>query len=137
MDESLKSQLDQVMAEFELKRQALIRARDEITAVEVTVTSRDRAIEVTLGADGSPKALRFVDNRHKSMSGQELAAGVLEVFRVAREELAVRVQAGFDKATEAAGIGGRRAGDRLDGLGLDQLLDPLQAPGGPLHRPKE
>lgn len=137
MDDSLKQQLDQAMAEFELKRKALIRARDEITAVEVTVSSRDRSIEVTLAADGSPKALRFVDNRHKSMSGQELAAGVLEVFRVAREELAVRVKARFEKATEAVGIDGQRAEDRLNGLGLDRLFDPQWSPGDPLHRSKE
>ncbi|MFC4035935.1 YbaB/EbfC family nucleoid-associated protein [Streptomyces polygonati] len=137
MNDELQQQLDQALAEFEQQRLALIRARDEIAAVEVTVRSRDRAVEVTLGADGGPKALRFIDNKHKAMSGQELAASVLEVMRVAREELALRVRAGFDEAVGAArGTGtpapGRQPVDRLEGVGLDRLLDPLRAPGGPL-----
>jgi hypothetical protein len=135
--DELQQQLDQAMAEFEQQRQALIKARDEVATVEVTVRSRDRAVEVTLGADGGPRALRFIDNKHKTMSGQELAASVLEVMRVAREELAVRVKAGFDEAVGTVRGNGRTGPavpDRLDGLGLDKLLDPLRAPGGPLDR---
>jgi hypothetical protein len=135
VNDELQQQLDQALAEFEEQRQALIRARDEIATVEVTVRSRDRAVEVTLGADGGPKALRFIDNKHKSMSGQELASSVLEAMRVAREELGVRVRAGFDEAVGAArGTAvDADAPDRLDGLGLERLLDPLRAPGGPLN----
>ncbi|MYS20625.1 hypothetical protein GA0115240_12163 [Streptomyces sp. DvalAA-14] len=137
MNDELQQQLDQALAEFEQQRLALIQAREQIATVEVTVRSRDRAVEVTVGADGGPKALRFIDNKHKAMSGQELAASVLEVMRVAREELALRVRAGFDEAVGAArgtGTGGpaQEPVDRLDGLGLDRLLDPLRAPGGPL-----
>ncbi|MBV2354909.1 YbaB/EbfC family nucleoid-associated protein [Streptomyces sp. J2-1] len=132
MSDELRSQLDQAMAEFETQRQQLVKARERIAAVEVTARSRDRAVEVTLGADGSPKALRFLDNRHKAMSGQELAASVLEVLRAAREELGVRVRAGFDESVGLVrGSSGRPAEDRLEGLGLDRLLDSLRAPGGP------
>ncbi|WP_329133376.1 YbaB/EbfC family DNA-binding protein [Streptomyces sp. NBC_01476] len=136
MKDELQQQLDQAMAEFEQQRQALIKARDEIATVEVTVRSRDRVVELTLGADGGPKALRFIDNKHKTMSGKELAASVLEAMRVAREELAVRVRAGFDDVvgtTRGASHAGQTTADRLDGLGLDRLLDPLRAPGGPLN----
>jgi hypothetical protein len=134
MSDELRQQLDQAMAEFEKQRQALVTARTRIAAVEVTARSRDRTVEVTLGADGSPKALRFIDNRHKTMSGQELASSVLEVMRVAREELAVRIRADFDEAVGAVhGTPGKPAEDRLDGLGLDKLLDPLRASGDPLN----
>ncbi|MFI0719638.1 YbaB/EbfC family nucleoid-associated protein [Streptomyces sp. NPDC021224] len=133
MSDDLRSRLDQAMAEFETQRQALVAARDRIAAVEVTARSRDNAVEVTLGADGAPTALRFPDNRHQKMSGQELAASVLEVIRVAREELAVRVRTGFDEAVGVVrGSAADPAEDRLQGLGLDRLLDPLRAPGGPL-----
>jgi DNA-binding protein YbaB len=131
VSDSLQQQLDQAMAEFEQRRQALIKARDEIAAVEVTVRSKDRAVEVTLGSDGGATGLRFLDNKHTTMSGQALASSVLEAMTLAREELNIRVRAGFDAVAGPGRIAGRP--DRLDGLGLNQLLDPLRAPGGPLH----
>jgi hypothetical protein len=131
--DDLRSRLDQAMAEFETQRQALVKARERVAAVEVTARSRDGVVEATVGADGTPTALRFPGNRHKEMSGQELAASVLEVIRVAREEVAVRVRAGFDEAVGVVrGATADPAEDRIQGLGLDRLLDPLRAPGGPL-----
>lgn len=130
MNDSLQQQLDQAMDEFEQRRQALIRARETIAAISVTVRSKDRAVEVTLGSGGEPTGLRFLDNKHKTMSGQALASSVLEAMSVARGELGKRVRAEFDSVAGAK-TGGVGSGlDRLENFDLDRLLDAKGAPTG-------
>ncbi|MER7183289.1 YbaB/EbfC family nucleoid-associated protein [Streptomyces hyaluromycini] len=136
MSESLQHQFAQAMAEFEKQREALVRAREEISAVSVTARSKDRAVEVTLGADGSPSGLRFLGNKHQTMSGKALAASVLEAMARARTELTAQVRARFDEvAGPGIGVagGGTEAVDKLAGSGLEKLMGPLTAPGGLLH----
>ncbi|MFD8810919.1 YbaB/EbfC family nucleoid-associated protein [Streptomyces sp. NPDC059627] len=133
MSESLQHQFAQAMAEFEKQRDALVRAREEISAVSVTARSRDRAVEITLGADGSPSGLRFLDNKHRTMTGKALAASVLEAMARARAELTTQVRARFDEvAGRGIGVagGGTEALDKLEGAGLARLMEPLRAPGG-------
>jgi len=136
MSESLQHQFAQAMAEFEKQRESLVKAREEIAAVSVTARSKDRAVEVTLGSDGSPSGLRFLGNKHQTMSGKALAASVLEAMARAREELTTQVRARFDEVV-GGGIGvaggGTDALDKLDGAGLEKLMGPLKAPGGLLN----
>jgi DNA-binding protein YbaB len=123
VNDSLQQQLDQAMAEFEQQRQALIQTRETIAAMSVTVRSKDRAVEVTLGSGGEPTSLRFLDNKHKTMSGQALASSVLEAMSVARGELGKRVRAEFDAVAGArTGVAGSGL-HRLENLDLDRLLD--------------
>lgn len=126
LEDSLQHQLQQAMAEFTKQREALVQARDELSSVSVTVRSKDRAVEVTVGAQGEPTGLRFLNNKHQSMSGQELASSVLEAMTLARVELADRVRSGFDAIAEG-GLG--IAGSGLENLDLERLLGPLHAEG--------
>ncbi|GAA2339901.1 YbaB/EbfC family nucleoid-associated protein [Streptomyces kunmingensis] len=126
MSESLQQQLQQAMSEFTKQQESLIRARDEVAAMSVTMRSKDRAVEVTVGAQGEPTALRFLNNKHQTMSGQALALSVLEVMTLAREEIARQVTGRFE---EVSGMGLGVAGSNLNDLNLDRLLEPLEGEG--------
>ncbi|MEU9336719.1 YbaB/EbfC family nucleoid-associated protein [Streptomyces sp. NPDC048290] len=136
MNESLRQQIDQAMAEFEKQREVIVKARDEIASISVTARSKDRVVEVTLGADGKPTGLRFIGTKHQSMSGKELANTIMETMSRAHQELSSRVYSRFGELTPTTGAqvstDGPDALDRLEGFGLEELLKPLKAPGGPL-----
>ncbi|MFJ5266792.1 YbaB/EbfC family nucleoid-associated protein [Streptomyces sp. NPDC088387] len=136
MNDELRQQLDQAMADFETQRLALLKAREEIAAMTTTARSKDRVVEITLGADGQPNGLRFLDNKHQTMSGKDLANSVLQAMSRAHQQLMTQVHARFGELA-ATGIGvaadGPDAVDRLEGLGLEELLEPLRAPDGPLN----
>ncbi|WP_318219072.1 YbaB/EbfC family nucleoid-associated protein [Streptomyces sp. SCL15-6] len=126
MDESLRQQLEQAMSEFTKQRESLDQARQELTELSVTMRSKDRAVEVTVGPQGEPTALRFLNNKHQAMSGQALATSVLEAMAAARQEIADQVAARFE-AVSGAGLG--VAGTNLENLNLDRLLEPLSGEG--------
>jgi hypothetical protein len=108
------------------QRESLVKARQELSELSATVRSKDRAVEVTVGPQGEPTALRFLNNRHQGMSGQALATSVLEVMAAARQEIAAQVAARFE-AFGGTGIG--VAGSNLEDLDLDRLLEPLSGEG--------
>lgn len=114
------------MAEFTKQRESLMRISDELTALSVTVRSKDRAVEVTVGSQGQPTGLRFLNNKHQSMSGQQLATSVLEAMAGARQEVADQVAARF-ASVSAGGLG--IAGSGLENLDMDRLFEPLSAEG--------
>ncbi|SFF47527.1 YbaB/EbfC DNA-binding family protein [Actinacidiphila alni] len=131
MDESIELRLQQAMEDFEKQRAELERVRDEISTLKVTVRSKDRVVEVTVGAQGEPTAMRFLNNKHQKMTGQELAASVLEALALARGEIGGIARSRFDAAA-SGGIG--VAGSGLRDLDLERLLEPLTT-GGPLGAP--
>jgi DNA-binding protein YbaB len=126
VDESLQHQLQEAMAEFTKTTESLTQARDEIAQLSVTARSKDGAVEVTVGAQGEPTGLRFLNDKHKTLSGQQLATSVLAAMAAARQEIADQVAARFE---EVSGRGMGVAGSVLEGLDLDKLLEPLRAEG--------
>ncbi|MGW0925166.1 YbaB/EbfC family nucleoid-associated protein [Streptomyces sp. NPDC002755] len=126
MDDSVKRQLEQALEEFGQQRDALVKARDELAALSVTMRSKDRSVEVTVGPQGEPTALRFLNNKYKAMSAQALAASVLEVLTAARQDVA---QTSADRLAEFTGEGLSVAGSNLEGIDFDRLLEPLSGDG--------
>jgi DNA-binding protein YbaB len=123
MDSSGRGQLQQVLAEFAEKHKALVEAREEVSAISVTARSKDGCVEVTVGARGDASGLRFPGNRFRGMSGQALAASVLEALRLARVEAAARAAAVFEGVAGGPVPGGAGSGV-LDRVDLERLLDP-------------
>ncbi len=121
MSSSLEEQQQQALAEFMKKRDALMEAKQQMQSISVTARSRDGAVEITIGTDGTPSGLRFPNNKFKEMTGQALAASVLEAMSASRAQVASRVT----EIMEAAGASGpgTKAGGVLDRLNLDKLLD--------------
>ncbi|MFF5408538.1 YbaB/EbfC family nucleoid-associated protein [Streptomyces misionensis] len=122
MEDSLRRQLQQELADFNKHHEALVKARDELTSLSMTARSKDGAVEVTVTAGGEPTGLRFLGNKHQSMSAQKLAASVLEAIATARRQVTEKAMARF---SEVSGFGIGIAGSGLEGLDLDRLLEPL------------
>ncbi|MFF4902721.1 YbaB/EbfC family nucleoid-associated protein [Streptomyces sp. NPDC001068] len=121
MSSSLQEQQQQALDEFKKQRQALIDARKEIQAISVTARSKDGVVEVTVGHDGAPAGLRFPNNKFKEMTGQALAASVLEAMTASRTQMTARAMSVIQAAGGTAPQG--LDGGVLDRLNLDKLLD--------------
>ncbi|CAM5294981.1 MULTISPECIES: YbaB/EbfC family nucleoid-associated protein [Streptomyces] len=121
MSSSLEEQQQQALAQFMKKREALMEARQQIKSISVTARSRDGAVEITIGTDGTPSGLRFPNNKFKEMTGQALAASVLEAMAASRAQVTSRATAIMESV---GGTGPSAAGGGvLDRLNLDRLLD--------------
>ncbi|MFF2328593.1 MULTISPECIES: YbaB/EbfC family nucleoid-associated protein [unclassified Streptomyces] len=121
MSSALEEQRQNALAEFMKKRQALVEAKKEIGTISATARSRDGAVEVTVGIDGAPSGLRFPNNKFKEMTGQALAASVLEAMSASRTQVASRARAVIE--TVGGSGPGTPGGSVLDRIDLDRLLD--------------
>ncbi|MFB7598543.1 YbaB/EbfC family nucleoid-associated protein [Streptomyces sp. NPDC056160] len=115
------SELQDALAGFTKKHESLLKAREEMKAISVTVRSKDGCVEATVGAGGEASGLRFPDNKFKEMTGKALATSVLEALSRARAEASARATA----ILRAAGGSppGEPGSSLLDRLDLDRLLD--------------
>ncbi|MET8566298.1 YbaB/EbfC family nucleoid-associated protein [Streptomyces flaveolus] len=121
MEESFRREMQDALAEFTKQHEALRKARTDIAALSATVRSKDRSVEVTVGPQGEVTALRFLGNRHQTMTAQKLAASVLEAISQARTQVGEQATKLFESI---AGLGSGVTNDGFDGLGLDRLLEP-------------
>ena len=98
------------MAELEAVEAAVARAEEDMRNTSLTVRSRDRTVEVTVGPQGELTGLRFLDGRYRNMTAAQLAASVLEAADQGRADMAYRVREIFEPLTRpsaaAPGFGG-------------------------------
>ncbi|MCX4409503.1 MULTISPECIES: hypothetical protein [unclassified Streptomyces] len=97
-------------------------ARQELTELSVTMRSKDRAVDMTVGPQGEPTTWRFLNSGHQAMSGQAPAVGVPEARATGRHEVTLRETTRFEELT-GTGLGLTRSG--LKDLQLDRPLEPL------------
>lgn len=130
------SRLERVLADFAELYGALTRAREQLRALSVTARSRDGVVEVTVGADGRPTDVRFVDQRFRAMAARRLGDSILEALATARTEVAARTAAlttvaeGLTRRVAVRGPGTEAPGAPLWGRGLAGAYSP--APHIPL-----
>ncbi|MFC4034386.1 YbaB/EbfC family nucleoid-associated protein [Streptomyces polygonati] len=137
--EAVSARLAQAMAELEATEAAAAAAEEELRAATYTVRSRDRSVEVTLGPQGELAGLRFLDERHRTMSAAQLASAVLEAAAEARERMARRVMRVLDPLTRASPSVPELPGFSVDwtrifGPGVLDEDGPDAADGGPPAR---
>ncbi|OQR63073.1 hypothetical protein B6E66_15645 [Streptomyces maremycinicus] len=89
--ESVEERLAKAMQSLESTRAAVADAEQRLREASVTVTSKDRSVEVTVGAQGDLRALRFQDGRYRSMAPAQLSAVVMETIGLARARMARQV----------------------------------------------
>ncbi|MFJ6121178.1 YbaB/EbfC family nucleoid-associated protein [Streptomyces sp. NPDC092129] len=97
---SVQQRLAEAMAELETVQAGVARAEEELRNATVTVRSRDRAVEVTVGPQGELTGLKFLDGKYRTMAAAELAASVLESAGQARTQMSRRVMETFKPFTE-------------------------------------
>ncbi|NEC89243.1 YbaB/EbfC family nucleoid-associated protein [Streptomyces sp. SID12501] len=99
MRETIEQRLAQAMADLETTQTAVARAERELADASSTVRSPDRAVEVTVSAQGDLTELKFLDGKHRTMSATQLAASVLEAVQEARAVMARQVMNTFEPFT--------------------------------------
>ncbi|MFI8093613.1 YbaB/EbfC family nucleoid-associated protein [Streptomyces sp. NPDC086080] len=75
---------------------AVRQAEEELQRATVTAVSADGKVELTVGAQGELTAIEFPGNGHRTMTGAELSASVLDAARRARAGMARQVMETFD-----------------------------------------
>ncbi|MFJ9031026.1 YbaB/EbfC family nucleoid-associated protein [Streptomyces sp. NPDC102274] len=124
---SIGEKLAEAMAELEAIQAGVAEAEKELREASVTVRSKDRAVEVTVGPQGELVTLRFLDNKYRTMAASELAASVLESVGQAKTQMARRVMEVFKPFTEPSTTVTGLTGVDVDWekiLGPDVLEDP-------------
>ncbi|MFF7758964.1 YbaB/EbfC family nucleoid-associated protein [Streptomyces griseorubiginosus] len=96
---SYEQRLAEAMAELDATRAAVARAEAELAEAAVTVRSKDRSVEVTVGPQGELTGLRFLEDRYRTMAAGQLAASVLEAAAEARGLMARQVMDLFEPFT--------------------------------------
>ncbi|HEY5833944.1 YbaB/EbfC family nucleoid-associated protein [Streptomyces sp.] len=94
--EGMAERLAKARSDLEATREAVARAEQELKAASVTVASRDRSVEVTVGPQGELTQLKFLDGKYRTMGAAQLAATVLDAANQGRAQMAYRVMAAFE-----------------------------------------
>ncbi|MFF3503124.1 YbaB/EbfC family nucleoid-associated protein [Streptomyces sp. NPDC003247] len=89
--EPVEDRLAQALQALESTRAAVADAERRLREASVTVTSKDRSVEVTVGAQGELRALRFQDGKYRSMAPAQLSAVLMETIGRARARMARQV----------------------------------------------
>jgi DNA-binding protein YbaB len=108
IDDRVKKAWDQLHA----VEAAVQRAEEELHGTTVTTRSADQKVVLTVGAQGEITAIEFPGNGHRTMSGAELSASVLDAARRARAEMARQVMETFDPL--AGMLSGGPGAERLE-----------------------
>ena len=86
-----EQRLAEAMAELDATRAAVAHAEAELAEAAVTVRSKDRSVEATVGPQGELTGLRFLEDRYRTMAAGQLASSVLEAAAEARGLMARQV----------------------------------------------
>lgn len=99
MRETIEQRLARAIADLETTQTEVARAERELADASATVRSPDRAVQVTVSAQGDLTELKFLDDKYRTMSATQLAASVLEAAQEARAVMARRVMDTFEPFT--------------------------------------
>ncbi|MFI1398187.1 YbaB/EbfC family nucleoid-associated protein [Streptomyces sp. NPDC020681] len=126
--DSVLKQIEQARAALEETQAAIEKVESRMHATSSKVRSRDRSVEVEVGARGDLLKIRFLENKYRTMSANQLADSVLEAIGNARSRQAQQVIDAYkpiaDEITELPGISDR--------INWDGIFGPLEetAKGG-------
>ncbi|MEW1547911.1 YbaB/EbfC family nucleoid-associated protein [Streptomyces tsukubensis] len=128
MSNPMEEQLAEALAEFEETRSRLEQASAEAARISVTVTSKDRSVEATVGAQGELKNLRFPTSRYRSMAPAELAGTLMATITRARTEAASQLLDLYRPFGPVPGLSAEAEGGFAP-MSWDELLAPLREEG--------
>ncbi|MEV5384470.1 YbaB/EbfC family nucleoid-associated protein [Streptomyces sp. NPDC052721] len=101
MERSIQERLAEAMEQLRETEAAVARAEEELRESSCTVRSADRAVEVTVDAQGALIAMRFLGGLYRDMSPAELASSVLDAAERARLTMARQVMQLVDPLTRS------------------------------------
>jgi DNA-binding protein YbaB len=102
LNESMAARIAEARERLEATRAAVADARAELSDASTTVRSKDRSVEVTVGAQGELKRVKFLDEKFRTMEPAQLSAAIVEAASKGRTRMARRVKETFSAITPAA-----------------------------------
>ncbi|GAA4174708.1 hypothetical protein GCM10022251_74520 [Phytohabitans flavus] len=92
----LYNDLEKAFAELERQREALTEMQQELAGAETTVTSKNRAVAVTINSQGRITEIKFPSGAYRSMAAPELGALLVDTIQLARDEMMQATAARFE-----------------------------------------
>jgi DNA-binding protein YbaB len=111
---SYEQRIAEAKAELEAVQAGVARAQAELRQASVTLRSKDRAVEVTVGPQGELTDVKFLDGKYRTMGAGELAADVLETATRARAQISRQVMALFEPFTRPSSTVPELSGVEVD-----------------------
>ncbi|NJQ06534.1 YbaB/EbfC family nucleoid-associated protein [Streptomyces lonarensis] len=127
--ESIESRVAAAMEQLRQTEEAAARAEGDLSAMSETARSRDGSVEATVSAQGRVESIRFLDNRHRAMSGERLSAATMEAVDAAQAAMAQVVMETLRPLTEMADSLSLSVGDEAREAAAadwDRMFAPLR-----------
>ncbi|MET8127052.1 YbaB/EbfC family nucleoid-associated protein [Streptomyces sp. NPDC005231] len=125
MSEVGSSRYQQVLDELRTAQKALEETEKRISAASYTGRSKDRSVEVTVGAQGQLTRVKFLADKYKAMTPDQLGEAVLEAAQRGRAQMAESVMGAFKPLTEqTAALREERGGE--GGLDWGKVFGPFE-----------
>lgn len=86
MSNPLQDKIEQAFADLEHSQAAITAIQDELAAGSTTVTSKNRAVEVTVDGHGAVTEIKFPTKAYRTMAPAELGSLLVETLGEARRE---------------------------------------------------
>jgi DNA-binding protein YbaB len=84
MSSPLQNRLEQAMAEFEEHKAKMAGFQARMATTGTSVTSKNRAVRVTVNAQGEPTEVKFLTAAYRTMAPAELGSLIAETTRAAQ-----------------------------------------------------
>ncbi|WP_051797185.1 YbaB/EbfC family nucleoid-associated protein [Catenuloplanes japonicus] len=82
----LHNQIEEAYAELERQREELAEVQSGLGDLQTTVTSKNRALSVTVNSQGRLTSIVFPSNAYRTMAGAELAGLLIDTIEQARTD---------------------------------------------------
>jgi DNA-binding protein YbaB len=97
LNEEMAARVAEARERLESTKAAVARARAELNDASTTVRSKDHSVEVTVGAQGELKRVKFLDEKYRTMEAAQLSAAIVEAAGKGRAVMARRVKETFSE----------------------------------------
>ncbi|MFG3237359.1 YbaB/EbfC family nucleoid-associated protein [Streptomyces antibioticus] len=98
--EPVEERLAKAMEALETTRAAVADAEERLRSASVTLMSKDRSLEITVGARGELTAMKFHDGKYRAMAPTQLAAVIMQTLGEARSRMARQVLETYQPISE-------------------------------------
>ena len=86
MDTPFDAQIDQLLAEYQKRREDMVDVQRKVGEVSVTVTAPRRVVEITVNGQGAVTGFLFPSAAYKRLAAADLSAIVMKTLAEARNK---------------------------------------------------
>jgi DNA-binding protein YbaB len=129
MSNPMQDKIEQAFADFERSQTAIAAIRDELADSTTTVTSKNRAVQVTVDGHGEVTEISFPTKKYRTMAPAEFGSLLVATLAEARQEA-------VERATNLVSAAMPNSAPLFETLGgsadLDTVMADLAQKEGPL-----